>query len=141
MRAQYKVLLQEMANHKATIGSLAPAIEQFLKVTGSFAPGLFHYYDAPGLPRTNNDLEQCFGAVRHHERRATGRRGAVPRLVVRGSARAVAALVARFYSFTPCLLRHFMFLNLARNGFSVDHLGAFTLPCFHAAFSCLDLLA
>jgi hypothetical protein len=90
-----------MADHKATIGSLAPAIEQFLKVTNSFAPGLFHCYDVVGLPRTNNDLEQCFGSVRHHERRATGRRGAVPGLVVRGSVRVVAAVAARFSCFIP----------------------------------------
>ena len=105
LRAQYEALLQEMAASKASVGSLAPAIEQFLKVTNSFAPGLFHCYDVPGLPRTNNDLEQCFGAVRHHERRATGRRGAVPGLVVRGSVRVVAALAARFCCFTAEALR------------------------------------
>jgi hypothetical protein len=105
VRVRYETLLQEMAAHKAAVGSLVPAIEQFLKVTNSFAPGLFHCYDVPGLPRTNNDLEQCFGAVRHHERRATGRRGAVPGLVVRGSVRVVAALAARFYCFTAEELR------------------------------------
>jgi len=89
-----------MADHKATVGSLAPAIEQFLKVTASFAPGLFHCYDLADLPRTNNDLEQCFGAVRHHERRATGRRGAIPGLVVRGSVRVVAAIATRLHHYT-----------------------------------------
>jgi hypothetical protein len=78
VRAQYEAILQDMVDYQARVSSLAPAIEQFLKVTNSFAPGLFYCYDIPGLPRTNNDLEQCFGAVRHHERRATGRRGAIP---------------------------------------------------------------
>jgi hypothetical protein len=105
VRAEYEALLQEMIDHNATVGSLSPAIEQFLKVTKSFAPGLFHCYDVPDLPRTNNDLEQCFGSVRHHERRATGRRGAVPGLVVRGSVRVVAALAARFSCFTAEELR------------------------------------
>jgi hypothetical protein len=105
VRTEYEALLQEMVDHKATVGSLACAIEQFLKVTSSFAPGLFHCYDVPDLPRTNNDLEQCFGSVRHHERRATGRRGAVPGLVVRGSVRVVAALAARFSCFTAEALR------------------------------------
>nr|WP_220208345.1 ISNCY family transposase [Reticulibacter mediterranei] len=100
VRVQYDALLQEMADHKATVGSLASAIEQFLKVTASFAPGLFHCYDLADLPRTNNDLEQCFGAVRHHERRATGRRGAIPGLVVRGSVRVVAALATRLHHYT-----------------------------------------
>jgi hypothetical protein len=44
------------------------------------------------LPRTNNDLEQCFGSVRYAERRASGRKGASPALVVRGSVRVVAAI-------------------------------------------------
>jgi len=105
VRARYEELLREMHDHLATGGSLAPALEQFLKVTDSFAPGLFHCYDVPDLPRTNNDLEQCFGSVRHHERRATGRRGAVPGLVVRGSVRVVAALAARFSCFTAEALR------------------------------------
>jgi hypothetical protein len=105
VRAQYEELLREMREHLTTGGLLAPAIEQFLKVTDSFAPGLFHCYDVSDLPRTNNDLEQCFGAVRHHERRATGRRGAVPGLVVRGSVRVVAAVAARFSCFTAEALR------------------------------------
>ncbi|WP_201394781.1 hypothetical protein [Ktedonobacter sp. SOSP1-52] len=58
-----------MPDHKTTIGTLASAIEQFLKVTTSFAPGLFHCYQVPDLPRTNTAPEQCFGSVRHHERR------------------------------------------------------------------------
>lgn len=76
-------------------GTVAPAIDHFLKVTASYAPGLFHCYDVPDLPRTNNDLEQVFGATRYHERRASGRKAASPALVVRGSARIVAALVTR----------------------------------------------
>src|SRR5256885_7217161 len=46
----------------------------------------------PDLPRTNNGLEQSFGSVRRSERRATGRRGAVPGLVVHGAVRVQAAL-------------------------------------------------
>ena len=65
----------------------------FAKVTRSYAPGLFHCYGVPDLPRTNNDLEQFFGSARYHERRATGRRGASPALVVRGAVRLLAAVV------------------------------------------------
>jgi hypothetical protein len=61
----------------------------------SYWPGLFHCYDTPDLPRTNNDLEQAFGSHRYHERRATGRKGASPALVLRGSARLVAGLGTR----------------------------------------------
>jgi hypothetical protein len=84
-----------MREQRAQAGMLAPAIDHFLKVTQSYAPGLFHCYDIAGLPRTNNDLEQVFGGLRYHERRATGRKGASPALVVRGSARIIAAVVTR----------------------------------------------
>jgi hypothetical protein len=56
---------------------------------------LFACYDAPELPRTNNDLERAFGSHRYHERRATGRKGASPSLVLRGAAELVAGLATR----------------------------------------------
>lgn len=52
-------MLKEMVEQKTAVGSLAPAIEQFLKVTSSFAPGLFQCYDVGDLPRTNNALGLC----------------------------------------------------------------------------------
>ena len=62
---------------------MRPGLEHFLKVTRSFWPGLFQCYDHHDLPRTNNALEQVFGAYRHHERRVTGRKGASPSTVLR----------------------------------------------------------
>ena len=76
------------------------AITHFLKVTESYAPHLFFCVSHPDLPRTNNDLEQSFGSVRRSERRATGRRGAVPGLVVNGAVRVQAALATRVKTFT-----------------------------------------
>ncbi|HNK19582.1 MAG TPA: hypothetical protein PLG92_14555 [Piscinibacter sp.] len=64
----------------------------FLKVTRSYWPGLFACHDAADVPRTNNALEQAFGSHRYHERRASGRKGASPALVLRGSARLLARL-------------------------------------------------
>jgi hypothetical protein len=84
-----------MTAQQDTLGALAPAVDQFRKVTASYWPGLFHCYDVPDLPPTNNALEQYFGAVRYHERRATGRKGASPGLVVRGAVRVVAAVAPR----------------------------------------------
>jgi hypothetical protein len=92
-------LLGAMTRHRATAGGLAPALAHFLKVSRSYWPGLFHCYDVPELPRTNNDLEQCFGAHRYHERRATGRQGASPALVLRGSVQLIAAMATRLRSF------------------------------------------
>jgi hypothetical protein len=95
VQCRYQVLLDEMGAQRALLGPLASAVDHFLKVTASYWPGLFHCYDVPGLPRTNNDLEQQFGSARYHTRRASGRKGADPGMVVRGSVRLVAALVTR----------------------------------------------
>ena len=92
-------LLGAMTRHHATAGSLTSAVDHFLKVSRSYWPGLFHCYSIPELPRTNNDLEQFFGAHRCHERRTTGRKGATPGLVLRGSVRLVAWAVTRIRPF------------------------------------------
>lgn len=81
-------------------GPLASAKRHFLRVTESYWPGLFWCYDVPGLPRANNDLEQFFGSVRYHQRRATGRKQPGAALVVRGAARLIAASATRSGSFT-----------------------------------------
>jgi len=94
-----------MSAQQATLGALAPAVDQFRKVTASYWPGLFHCYDLPDLPRTNNDLEQYFGSARYHERRASGRKVASPGLVVRGAVRVVAAVVTRHQPFDEVALR------------------------------------
>lgn len=95
VRGRLGGLLGAMCRHRDTTGPLGGAIDHFLKVTRSYWPGLFACYDTPDLPRTNNDLEQLFGSHRYHERRATGRKGASPALVLRGSARLIAGLATR----------------------------------------------
>lgn len=79
-------------------------MQHFLKVTRSYRDGLFHCYDVDGLPRTNNALEQTFGSVRYHERRASGRKVASPSLVTNGSMRVPAALYTRIAPVTVHLL-------------------------------------
>lgn len=58
----------------------------------SYWRNLFRCHSVAGLPRTNNDLERYFGSARYHERRASGRKGASPAMVVRGSVRVIAAV-------------------------------------------------
>jgi hypothetical protein len=95
-----------MQQQKALLGpQAAKALEHFVRTTRSFAPGLFHCYDVPGLPATNNDLEQCFGFVRYHERRTTGRKAPVPAIVVRGSVRLVATVASKTRLFSAGYLR------------------------------------
>jgi hypothetical protein len=91
VKESYRGLLGAMARHAARAGNLG----HFRKVTRSYWPGLFHCYEVEDLPRTNNDLEQLFGAHRYHERRCSGRKVASPGLVVRGSVRVLAAVATR----------------------------------------------
>ena len=93
-------LLGAMGQHQAQAGARAPAVGHFLKVSRSYWPGLFHCYSIPDLPRTNNDLEQFFGAYRYHERRTTGRKVASPAVVLRGAVRLVACAATRIRPFT-----------------------------------------
>lgn len=95
VKTRYERLIAAWGKRRDKAGSLATAVDHFLKVTASYWPGLFHCYAVADLPRTNNDLEQLFGCHRHHERRATGRKVASPSLVLRGSARIIAATVTR----------------------------------------------
>ncbi len=101
VRERYQEVLLTMREQQASLGPLSSAISTFLKVTRSYWPGLFQCYDVADLPRTNNDLEQCFGSVRYGERRASGRRGAIAGLVVRGPVRVLTALALRRQCFLP----------------------------------------
>jgi hypothetical protein len=95
VRTRLSGLLGAMRRHRDAVGDLGPAVDHFLKGSRSYWPGLFACYDTPDLPRTNNDPERAFGSHRYHERRATGRKGASPALVLRGPARLVAGLATR----------------------------------------------
>jgi hypothetical protein len=94
-RRQLGGLLGAMARHRSAVGKLAGAVDHFAKVSRSYWPGLFACYEVPDLPRTNNALEQAFGSYRYHERRVSGKKVASPALVLRGSARIVAAIATR----------------------------------------------
>src|SRR5207253_4929214 len=98
---RYQKVLTRMREQQASLGPLGEAISTFLKVTESYWPGLFHCYDVPDLPRTNNDLEHCFGSVRYGERRVSGRKGAIAGLVVRGPVRVLTALALQRQCFLP----------------------------------------
>lgn len=100
VQARYERLIAAWSQRRDRAGALEAAVDHFLKVTASYAPGLFQCYGVPDLPRTNNDLEHLFGSHRHHERRATGRKVASPSLVLRGSVRVVAATATRIAPFT-----------------------------------------
>ena len=100
VRRRFIGLVGAMTRWQPHSGTLEPAVAHFLKVTRSYWSGLFHCYDIPYLPRTNNDLEHLFGQQRYLERRITGRKVASPALVIRGSVRIVAAVMTRLRPFS-----------------------------------------
>jgi hypothetical protein len=95
VQRRFDGLVAAMHRHRDTAGALADAVGHFRKVARSYKPGLFHCYAVPGLPRTNNDLEQLFGSQRYYERRASGRKAASPATVLRGEVRLIAATATR----------------------------------------------
>lgn len=95
VRKRLAGLLGAMARHQAKAAGLRQGVAHFIKVSRSYWPGLFHCYDDPDLPRTNNDLERQFGSFRRHERRITGRKTASPAMVHRGQARLLAQAATR----------------------------------------------
>jgi hypothetical protein len=106
VRARLEAVLTEMRRDQATAGPLGPAVAHFIKVSGSYWPGLFHCYEIAGLPRTNNAQEQYFGSARYHQRRASGRIHASAATVVRGAVRVLAATASRLHRFSEYHLRH-----------------------------------
>src|SRR5262249_36060364 len=53
-----------------------PKVEYPVTVLRRLGPGLYHCYDVPGLPRTDNGLEQFSRRVKSERRRITGRKRA-----------------------------------------------------------------
>ena len=104
VETRYRSLLADvLTDHgDATVTAWARHVS---RVTHSYWRGLFHCYDMPEVPRTNNALEQYFGMARHHERRATGHKRAPAALAVRGSVRGVAAGATALGTWTAQELR------------------------------------
>jgi len=69
---------------------ITPTLEAFGRhldlVSRSHWPGLFHCYDVPGLPRTNNELESHFRDTRRRLLRTTGQQGQTRRTLQRQGA-------------------------------------------------------
>jgi hypothetical protein len=60
--------------------------EKIRKTTLNYTPGLFHCYDIPGLPRTNNDRESEFRDLNRRLLSTTGQKGLVKRIIQREGA-------------------------------------------------------
>jgi hypothetical protein len=83
----------------AVAGGRVPAwlkgpVQQVVTVLNRLGDGLYHCYDTPGLPRTNNALEQFYRQLKSNERRVTGRKRS-DAFVVRVGGCAAYAIAAR----------------------------------------------
>jgi len=82
--------LRDYLNTVLRLPEVTPTLETFRRhldtVSRSYWSGLFHCYDMPGLPRTNNDLESRFRETRRRLLRTTGQRGQTQRTLHRQGA-------------------------------------------------------
>lgn len=83
---------------------LRPKVEHLVTVLRRLGDGLYHCYDVPALPRTNNATEQFYRRVKAEQRRITGRKRA-DAFVVRVGGFAVYATAASA-STEATLLQH-----------------------------------
>jgi len=95
VHARVRAHLDAMQAERAAAGPLGALAAHIATVTASYGSGLFRCDDVPDLPRTNNELERCCGAVRYHERRVTGRRTLMGGTIVRGAVRLTTILATR----------------------------------------------
>jgi hypothetical protein len=78
--------LDRLADESEGNPILSAFIAGICKTTVSYAPGLFHTYDVPGLPRTNNDRESEFRGLNQRLMCTTGQKGATKRMIQRSGA-------------------------------------------------------
>ena len=83
---------------------LHPPLTHLVTVVRRLGDGLYHCYDVPDLPRTDNGLEQFYRRVKACERRITGHRRS-DQFVLRLGSAAVYALAAGDLSETDLLRR------------------------------------
>lgn len=80
MRARVEACLDELTarcrqGRRGEIAAwLRPKVEHVATVLRRLGDGLYHCYDVPGLPRTDNDMEQFYRRLKTEQRRITGRK-------------------------------------------------------------------
>ena len=78
--------LQEIQQTHTPDPFLRKTLASMHKTTLRYAPGLFHCYDIPDLPRTNNDRESQFRDLYRRLLRTTGQKGLSRRIIQREGA-------------------------------------------------------
>lgn len=86
VRQELFALLDQIQNTRTLDPFLRASFDSIQNTTLNYAPGLFHCYDLPGLPRTNNDRESEFRDLYRRLLRTTGQRGLTRRIIQREGA-------------------------------------------------------
>jgi hypothetical protein len=86
VRSEFEAYLAQIEQESAPTPRLGEFSAAIVKVSRSYAPGLFYTYDVPGLPRTNNDRESEFRNLNRRLLRTTGQKGLTRRIVQRAGA-------------------------------------------------------
>lgn len=86
VRQELLAYLGDIERESQDISCLRNFYQKIHKTTLNYAPGLFHCYDVPSLPRTNNDRESEFRDLNRRLLRTTGQKGLVRRMILRQGA-------------------------------------------------------
>jgi superfamily I DNA and/or RNA helicase len=86
VRQELWAYLVEIEQESQDISGLHNLYQKIQNTTLNYAPGLFHCYDVPSLPRTNNDRESEFRDLNRRLLRTTGQKGLVRRMILRQGA-------------------------------------------------------
>ncbi|RLI99194.1 MAG: hypothetical protein DRP08_07460 [Candidatus Aenigmatarchaeota archaeon] len=86
VRQELLAYLDDIEKESHDIPCLQKLYQKIRKTTLSYSPGLFHCYDIPSLPRTNNDRESEFRDLNRRLLRTTGQNGLVRRIILRQGA-------------------------------------------------------
>ena len=86
MAGQLRTYLDVVLHTRAVTPTIARFGLHLDTVSRRYWPGLFHCYDVPGLPRTNNELESRFRDTGRRLLRTTGQKGQTQRTLQRQGA-------------------------------------------------------
>jgi len=79
--ARLNVYLLHLTGQNDLHADVAVWRDHFVSALRRYWPGLFHCYDQPLVPRTNNELEIFYNQLKRQRRRNTGRKGTQDYLV------------------------------------------------------------
>jgi hypothetical protein len=100
VREQYERVLTTIREQQASLGPRERSTQYLLEEDRELL-ACSTVMTSPICPERTMRFVHCFGSVRYGERRASGRRGAIAALVVRGPVRVLTALALQRQCFLP----------------------------------------